>query len=267
MRTYKSTSIHKKQIRKQSLYVLGLISFSVLTSTLITFNVLNADGKESETKPITMSIEQPEINKISSLKDAKAEKEIEIPTEVTKTSTAKTLLIQNEPTKDTVVPDELADIEQQREYEFIYADDVSTAYADSGYNGMPSDVATETETIVASTNDNESASETAYTWSGNVLTPSGGVNYGPQGKETYYNLDMSGVVSIMRGMGFDEENYPYNVRADGCKCLGPYIMVAANLSVFPRGSFIECSLGTALVCDTGGFAAGNPYQLDIATTW
>lgn len=101
-------------------------------------------------------------------------------------------------------------------------------------------------------------------WNGSVLSPSAGVNYGPSGKETYYNLDMSGVVSIMRGMG---NNDSYWVRGDGCKMLGNYIMVAANLGVHPRGSLVETSLGTGIVCDTGGFAAGNANQLDIATSW
>ena len=101
-------------------------------------------------------------------------------------------------------------------------------------------------------------------WNGSVLSASAGVNYRPSGKETYYNLDMSGVVSIMRGMGNNDE---YWVRADGCKMLGNYIMVAANLGVHSRGSLVETSLGTGIVCDTGGFASGNANQLDIATTW
>lgn len=101
-------------------------------------------------------------------------------------------------------------------------------------------------------------------WNGSVLTPSAGVNYGPSGKETYYNLDMSGVVSIMRGMG---NNDNYWVRGDGAKMLGDYVMVAANLNVHPRGSLVETSLGTGIVCDTGGFASGNATQLDIATSW
>ncbi len=104
----------------------------------------------------------------------------------------------------------------------------------------------------------------SHIWNGSVLTPSKGVNYGPSGKETYYNLPMSGVVSIMRSMG---NNDPYWVRDDGCKMLGNYIIVAANLKIHPRGSLIETSLGTAIVCDTGGFAASNPNQLDIAVSW
>lgn len=107
--------------------------------------------------------------------------------------------------------------------------------------------------------------ETSY--SGSKLTKSKGTIQGPSGKETYYNLNMSGVVSIMRRKGFSEAEYPYNVRADGVKCLGPYVMVAAHLGNRPRGSKVQTNLGTGLVCDTGGFAAGNPSQIDIATSW
>lgn len=107
--------------------------------------------------------------------------------------------------------------------------------------------------------------ETSY--SGSKLTRSRGSIQGPSGKETYYNLNMSGVVSIMRRMGFSESEYPYNVRADGVKCLGPYVMVAAHLGKRPRGSKIQTSLGTGIVCDTGGFASSNPTQIDVATAW
>lgn len=94
-----------------------------------------------------------------------------------------------------------------------------------------------------------------------VLTPSKGVNYFNGRKETYYNLDMSGCVSIMRGLGNNDE---YWVRSDGCKMLGNYIMCAANLSVYPRGSLVETSLGTAIVVDTG-YLESN--QIDIAVSW
>lgn len=107
--------------------------------------------------------------------------------------------------------------------------------------------------------------ETSY--SGGKLTKSRGTIQGPSGKETYYNLNMTGVVSIMRRMGFSELEYPYNVRADGVKCLGPYVMVAAHLGKRPRGSKVQTSLGTGMVCDTGGFAANNPTQIDVATAW
>ena len=90
---------------------------------------------------------------------------------------------------------------------------------------------------------------------------------GPNGKETYYNLPMHGVVQIMRDAGFSEAEYPYWIRDDGCKMLGDYIMVAADLSIRPRGSIIETSLGTALVCDTGSFVNYNATQIDVAVNW
>ncbi len=101
-------------------------------------------------------------------------------------------------------------------------------------------------------------------WDGPVLTAWAGTVQGPSGKETYYNLDMSGIVQIMRDMGNTDE---YWIREDGCKMLGDYIMCAANLDVHPRGSLVMSSLGMCIVCDTGGFAAYNPTQLDIATNW
>ena len=104
-------------------------------------------------------------------------------------------------------------------------------------------------------------------WEGNVLNSYDGTVQGPSGKETYYNLPMSGVVQIMRNNGYDEENYPYWVRNDGCKMLGPYIMCAADQSIRPLGTIIDTSLGKAIVCDTGEFIYANPYQLDIAVTW
>ncbi len=120
------------------------------------------------------------------------------------------------------------------------------------------------EGLIAYEEEQEALEKEAYSWDGPVLSASKGVVYGPSGKETYYNLDMSGVVSIMRNMGNTDE---YWVRDDGCKMLGDYIMVAANLNIHPRGSIVETSLGLAIVCDTGGFAKNNPYQIDIATTW
>ena len=99
------------------------------------------------------------------------------------------------------------------------------------------------------------------------LTRQSGVFYGESGKETYYNLNMSGVVSIMRNMGYTEEEYPYWVRDDGVKMLGDYVMVACDFGIRPRGTIVETSLGTALVCDTGGFATRSSTLIDIAVTW
>lgn len=94
-----------------------------------------------------------------------------------------------------------------------------------------------------------------------------GVYNGPSGFETYYNLPMQGVVKIMRNMGFDEQNWPYWERNDGCKMLGDYIMVAADFDIRPRGSIVETSKGKGIVCDTGDFIYINHTQLDIAVTW
>ena len=91
-------------------------------------------------------------------------------------------------------------------------------------------------------------------WNGPVLSRSKGSVYGPSGKETYYNLNMSGCVRNMNRRGY---YYDVWVRNDGCKMFGDYIMCAANLGVHPFGSLVECSLGTCIVVDTGGFAAGG----------
>lgn len=110
----------------------------------------------------------------------------------------------------------------------------------------------------------EQVTEVREQWDGPVLNSSNGVLDGPSGKETFYNLDMSGVISTMQSYGYD---YDYWEREDGVKMFGAYVMCAANLDVHPRGSLVESSLGTAIVCDTGGFAESNPNQLDIAVNW
>ena len=119
--------------------------------------------------------------------------------------------------------------------------------------------------------------EPASTWDGPVLNSYVGTVQGPSGKETYYNLDMSGIVSSIESRGWlwndiapeyrENVSGGYWVRDDGVKMYGNYIMIAANLDVHPRGSLVETSLGTGVVLDTGGFAAYNSYQVDIAVTW
>lgn len=80
-------------------------------------------------------------------------------------------------------------------------------------------------------------------------------------KETYYDLPMSGV---MRACG----GGTYSVRADGVKVdQDGYVLVAAHLGRYPRCSVVETSLGPGKVYDTGGFAASNPEQFDLATDW
>lgn len=104
----------------------------------------------------------------------------------------------------------------------------------------------------------------------NHLTKNGGVYYnqisdGTTIKETWYDLNMNTVVANMRTLGYDEETYPYYVdEVTGCKMLGDYIIVAANLNTYPRGSVVETSLGDGLVCDTG-YLGSSHY--DLACDW
>lgn len=164
-----------------------------------------------------------------------------------------------------VIPDELEQIEHMEPDDDSDNNIIIKKKLKSGINKGETYTKQESE---PDTSTESQATDPEYnTYNGPKLTKQKGVNYGPTGKETYYNLDMSGVVSIMRGMGFSEEEYPYWERSDGCKMLGNYIMVAADLNTFPRGSVVQCSLGEALVCDTGGFAAYDNTQLDIATNW
>ncbi|WP_033162325.1 hypothetical protein [Sharpea azabuensis] len=105
---------------------------------------------------------------------------------------------------------------------------------------------------------------TRYVSRGGRLTRSAGVFNGPSGKESFYNMNMNNVVSAMRARG---NNARYWVREDGVKMLGDYVMVAANLSIRPKGTILPTSLGMGIVVDTGSFALRNPTQLDIATAW
>ena len=110
----------------------------------------------------------------------------------------------------------------------------------------------------------EETSNYQIAWDGQKLSPQTGAVYGPSGKETYYNLDMSGIVSIARGQGIEGD---YWVREDGAKMYGSYIICACGFNVRPRGTLVETSLGTGICLDTGGFAYTDPYQVDLAVTW
>ena len=104
----------------------------------------------------------------------------------------------------------------------------------------------------------------AENWRGPRLNRSAGSITGPSGKETYYNLNMSGVVRNMQRRGY---NAQYWVRGDGVKMYGNYVMVAANLGLRPYGTIVATSLGAGIVVDTGTFASSNRTQLDIAVAW
>ncbi len=131
------------------------------------------------------------------------------------------------------------------------------------YTQAPATMQMETTTIQPSYTENYQ-SYASSSWNGPVLTASAGIVAGPSGNETYYNLDMSGVISIMQNCGY---NYTYWVRNDGVKMFGDYVMVAANFDIRPRGSLVPTSLGMGIVCDTGSFVSWDSTRLDIATTW
>ena len=101
-------------------------------------------------------------------------------------------------------------------------------------------------------------------WDGLPLDSKTGRKEGPSGPETFYDLHMREVVDRMRAMGNTDE---YWIREDGAKMLGPYIIVAADLNVHPRGSIVQTSLGPGIVCDTGDFAKTEHTLLDLATNW
>lgn len=95
-----------------------------------------------------------------------------------------------------------------------------------------------------------------YYSNGSGLTPQSGVNYHNGRKETYYNLNMSGVISNAQAMGI---NGNYWVRDDGVKMYGDYVIVASQDS---KGTLIDTSVGQGIVLDY--CPAGT---VDIATTW
>lgn len=99
------------------------------------------------------------------------------------------------------------------------------------------------------------------------LTASRGVFHGPSGREKWYNLDMDGVIRIMREQGYSEEEYPYHVREDGVKMFGRYVMVAANTYMRPKGTILDTSLGEAMVVDHCTASESEFDLIDIAVSW
>ena len=97
-----------------------------------------------------------------------------------------------------------------------------------------------------------------------VLTAKlGTINYNGH-RETWYDLDMSKVIAKTdKATGL---NNLYNVREDGVKCYSKFVIVAADLDLHPRYTFVETSLGTGVVLDSLGDAEDRE-TIDIATTW
>ena len=155
------------------------------------------------------------------------------------------------------------------------AEETAAAAEDSGEKTTPSDEdETTEETEAAAAEESADVAEETVdlnvstknsSWTGQVLNSYVGAVYGPSGgKEVYYNMNMSQVVANLKSAGYEGD---YWVRDDGIKMFGSYVMVAACYSVHPYGSFVETTLGTAIVCDTGTFAYSYPQMLDVAVTW
>lgn len=81
--------------------------------------------------------------------------------------------------------------------------------------------------------------------------------------ETWYNLPMDLVIENMRKRGYSEADYPYYIRSDGVKMFGDFVIVAADLNKYPRGSVVYTTLGQGMVLDTGEDLDG----FDIAVIW
>ncbi len=95
----------------------------------------------------------------------------------------------------------------------------------------------------------------------NRYTTSNGKGLIVERQETYYDLNMSGVMKFCGKTS-------YSVREDGAKVDDDgYVLVAAELSRYPRCSVVQTSLGLGKVYDTGTFAQTNPEQFDLATDW
>ena len=144
-------------------------------------------------------------------------------------------------------------------------EETAAAAEDSGEKTTSSDAAAEESADVAEETVDLNVSTKNSSWTGQVLNSYVGAVYGPSGgKEVYYNMNMSQVVANLKSAGYEGD---YWVRDDGVKMFGSYVMVAACYSVHPYGSFVETTLGTAIVCDTGTFAYSYPQMLDVAVTW
>lgn len=98
-----------------------------------------------------------------------------------------------------------------------------------------------------------------------VLNSVNGTVDGPSGKETYYNLKMSGVVKLLYSLGIEDH---YWVRDDGVKMYGDYVMVATDTYRIPKGTILETTLGAAMVCDHCESAESySGTWIDVAVNW
>jgi len=164
----------------------------------------------------------------------------------------------------------------------VYVQETTTNEKETAFNSrthvmqlddMDSAKETETEEILQ-----DSDQETNdYVLAEDRLNPEDGINYNADGiLETYYNLPMEGLIEALdRSWAYYDcinrdiiddilENSGYWIRNDGVKMFGDYVIVAAELTQFPRGTIVETSLGTGMVLDTG---EGGYDWFDLATNW
>lgn len=120
------------------------------------------------------------------------------------------------------------------------------------------EAAARARTISYSNRGNSSSSGAYYGGNTGGLTRQSGVNYYNGYRETYYNLNMNGVVSNAQNMGISGN---YWVREDGVKMYGDYVIVAS--SDHSKGTVVDTSLGTGIVLD---YCPGSGIH-DIATAW
>lgn len=152
--------------------------------------------------------------------------------------------------------DELASIKSAAQERKKEAERIAAERAAAERAAREAQVATYTATDYSSSVPNDGGGSSYSGSSGGRLTAQGGVNYYNNKKETYYNLDMSGVIANAQSQGIEGN---YWVRDDGVKMYGDYVIVASQA---PKNTIIETSLGTGLVLD---YCPSN--SVDIATNW
>lgn len=152
--------------------------------------------------------------------------------------------------------DELASIKSAAQERKAEAERIAAERAAAERASREAQIATYTTTDYSNSMSNDSGGSSYSGSSGSKLTPQGGVNYYNNQKETYYNLDMSGVIANAQSQGIEGN---YWVRGDGVKMYGDYVIVAAQA---PKNTIIETSVGTGIVLDY--CPAGT---IDVATNW
>lgn len=152
--------------------------------------------------------------------------------------------------------DELVPVKSAAQERKIEAERIAAERAAAERAVREAQVAIYTTTDYSSSVPNDGGGSSYSGSSGGKLTAQGGVNYYNNQKETYYNLDMSGVISNAQSQGIEGN---YWIRDDGVKMYGDYVIVAAQMD---KGTIISTSLGTGIVLDY--CPAGT---IDVAVAW